>query len=155
MAELVSCFGSLQAEIIRGGIWEGGVYGLGPSPSSVIWKFGISPIQISPTSANRVGYARRRKSLHSAMAWPSFNLVAQYEIHDIDQLRDFCTTQSEAIIARVKTANQCKPWTAYRNCSNHISEPNLSRSTFPPSPKHPCHRRCSSSWPWSKSSSVR
>jgi len=61
---------------------EGGC-DFGPSPCSVICKFWISPIQISSISANRAGYARRRKSLHSAMTLPSFTLVVEHWIHNM------------------------------------------------------------------------
>ena len=82
-----------------------------------------------------MGYARCRKSLHGPMTRPSFTLVVGHWIHNvrfmIDQLIDFWTTQSEAMIARVKMGNQYKTCTAYRNCSNHTSEPSVSRPTFP------------------------
>jgi len=46
-------------------------------------KIRISPVQIALTSANWVGYARRRKSMHSAVvARSSFTLMVGHRIHN-------------------------------------------------------------------------
>jgi len=46
-------------------------------------KIRISPVQITLTSANWVGYARRFKSMHSAVvARSSFTLMVGHQIHN-------------------------------------------------------------------------
>jgi len=47
-------------------------------------KIGISPVQIALTPANWVGYARRCKGMHSAVARSSFTLMVGHWIHNGD-----------------------------------------------------------------------
>jgi len=45
-------------------------------------KIRISPVQIALTSAKWVGYARRCKNMHSAVARSSFTLMVGHRIHN-------------------------------------------------------------------------